>query len=428
MAPQSRWFRWPVLWAVCIGAAMTLPQIQAQTLEDGWTPLNNKSLQARGRLTNLFKGSEKFAGDKSQIELVDLLAKRYAYGILLNPDMTNPVQLRREMNEFDSYISSLQKDREMLQPLSDVFRDKVRLRAKEMLDLDNRTAHPIHKIHAARLLAKVAVLGQGQLAETLLAVLKDAKQNDGVRYYLLRGLSTLLAQVQPGTTKPVLTNDEQKKSAEALVEFLEQRKGPSPKAPPDEIDGFRMLRREAIRALAQIHTPTISDKIRPALVLARFAGNDERIQPPPRIDERIEAAMGLARMQTAKDKLYQSDYAAGQIAKCLGAFGQMAKGERADYEKNERMMTRPWRIDATMLKEALAVLKTEGGKNEYVARMVERSDQLLGYVINGKTLDANDLTWFNSPESDPPSKELFQGATDSVVKPAQPGDDAPPEK
>src|SRR6185312_14029984 len=102
--------------------------------------------------------------------------------------------------------------------------------------------------------------------------------------------------------------------------------------------GFCLLRREAIRALAQIHMPAVSDKVRPALTLARFAGADGGIQPPPRIDERMEAALGLARMQAAQDKQYQIDYAAGQIGRCLGAFAQKANEEKdkKDWERTRK--------------------------------------------------------------------------------------------
>lgn len=420
MAPRLQLVGWIVsLAAVAVSALGTA---QAQDLSEGWTKLDGPSIRARGHLLNILKGAEKFsAEDKSQVEAVDLVAKRHAYGIVLNHDMMKPGKIEVDMKDFDGYIQAIvtSKDREALQPLTDVFRDKVRIHALEIIA--SKETRSIHKIHNARLLAKVAVLGQGALADTLLSILKDPSQNDGVRYYILRALATLLAQVQPGTTKQVLTKDEQTKCAEALVEFLEQRKGPSKKAPPEEIDGFRVLRREAIRALAQIHIPAINDKVRPALVLARFGGNDERIQPPPRIDERVEASLGLARMQSAQDKLYQPDYAAGQIAKCLGLFGQMAKNERANKEKPQ---TRPWAIDATLLSEAMDSLKADSGKNAYVAQTMDRAKRLLNDVITNRDIDANELTWWNSPESDPPSKELFQGAADSTVKQAPPGDDS----
>src|SRR6185437_5724243 len=100
--------------------------------------------------------------------------------------------LDRAFKEYEGDIEGITKakDREQMQPLAILFREKVRLHALEVLQYDK--AKPIHKIHNARILAKVAELGEGKLAETLSTALKDDKQNDGVRYYLLRGLRNLL--------------------------------------------------------------------------------------------------------------------------------------------------------------------------------------------------------------------------------------------
>jgi hypothetical protein len=433
MAPRGRRIGGILLLAVAAATAIVPELAQAQTLDDGWALLDNKSGRVRTRFQSLLKGTEKFdASDKGQVEVVDLIAKRHTYGIVVNHAMVKPPDtgvkgpIEKDILEFDGHIQTFIRDRASLQGMADVFCDKVRLHAKEVLDLDNQKARPIQKIHNARLLAKAAQFGQGAFADTLLAVLKDSNQNDGVRYYILRGLATLLAQVQPGTTNPVLSKDELAKCATGIVEFLEQRKGPAKKAPREEIDGFCLLRREAVRALANIHTPSINDKVRPALVLARFAGNDERIQPPPRIDERVAASIGLARMMSAQDKLYQPDYAAAQIAKCLGTFGQMVKNERANGK--DFPTSRPWIIDATLLREALAALKTDSGKNKYVETMVDKAGQLLRDVVSAKDIQANDLVWWTSAESDPPSRELFQGAADSTVKTAPPGGEGGTEK
>ncbi len=391
---------------------------RAQSLEEGWSQLDRPSSTAHGRFLNMLKGEKYNSDDKDQARAVDLVAKRHAYGVYLNHEkMMQPGEIEKAMKEFDGYIQSIvnAREREALQPLSDAFRDKVRLHAREVIEY--KSARPVHKIHNARLLAKVAVLGQPELADTLIAVVKEPSQNDGVRYYSFRALATLLSQVQAGTSNPLLNKEQLAKCAEMLVDFLEQRKGPPKTAPIEEINGFRILRREAIRALAQIHTPAINDKVRPALVLARFAGDDERIQPAPRIDERVEASIGLARMRANKDKLYRPDYAAGQIAKCLGAFGQMANKERASKEV---AATRPWRIEATLLKESLETLKAESGSDKYVAQVVDRAGQLLTDVVNGRDF-SKDLTWWTAPENEPTSKELFQGSADSTVKPAERG-------
>ncbi len=420
MAARFRVLDWMVPLAVSATLAIVAGGARGQSLEEGWSQLDRPSSTAHGRFLNMLKGEKYNSEDKEQARAVDLVAKRHTYGIYLNHEkMMQPGEIEKTMKEFDGYIQSIvnsrEREREVLQPLSDAFRDKVRLHAREVIEY--KSARPVHKIHNARLLAKVAVLGQPELADTLIALVKEPSQNDGVRYHSFRALTTLLSQVQAGTSNSLLNKEQQAKCAEMLVDFLEQRKGPPKTAPIEEINGFRILRREAIRALAQIHTPAINDKVRPALVLARFAGDDERIQPPPRIDERVEASIGLARMRPDKDRLYRPDYAAGQIVKCLGAFGQMANSDRA---RKEVAATRPWRIEATLLKESLETLKAESGSDKYVAQVVDRAGQLLTDVVNGRDF-SKDLTWWTSPENEPTSKELFQGSADSTVKPSERG-------
>jgi len=428
MAPRLFFFAWLTPLSLCVLLVGDERQARAQTLNEGWKKLDGEYHRVKSRIINFRTGAEKVdANDKSHDEAIDLLAKTYTYGVYLqnldNPPPGKP-GISRAYQGFEKDVTDILKNRQAVQSFGDVLRDKVRIHALEVLEFDQ--ARPIHKLYNARVLAKVAELGQPELADTLIKLLnKDSKQNDGVRYYVLRGLATLLAQVQPPDT-PILTKPQQANCAEAIVGFLEQRKGPSKNAPPEEIDGFRLLRREAIRALAQIHTPAVNDKkVRPALVLARFAGNDAGIQPPPRIDERVEAAIGLARMKSAQDRQYQTDYAAGQIAKCLGAFASMAVGEQTGRTKKKDVpSTRPWRIDAMVLKDALAALKTDSGKNAYVTRVTDRGTRLLDYIITEKRLDTSELNWWTTSQSDPPSKELFQGSADSVVKPAAPAEAA----
>jgi hypothetical protein len=422
MAPRFRFMGWVGMAAVAAVLTVELASLYAQTLNEGWKGLEPLFITAKRPFGDLRNGRTKVETDnKSHIETIDVMARYHTYGPYLRNLDTQPGQLDKAYQDFAADVDAVfkAKDRESVQGYAEVFRDRVRLRAMDVLQFDR--ARPIYKIYNARILAKVADLGQGALAETLLTLLKDAKQNDAVRYYVLRGLSKLLAQVQPMQMPPLLTKDEEAKCAEAIVAFLDGKKGPDKKAPQEEIDGFCILRREAIRALAQIHTPAFSNKNRPALVLARFAGNDERLQPPPRIDERVEAAVGLARMQGAQDKQYHADYAAAQIAKCLGDFAQLAENERA---AKEPMPLRPWRVDAAILTEALTTLNADSGKNDFVAQVLKRGNGVLQEIARGKQVTVGDTTWL-STQSDPPSKELFDGSADSVVKSAAPGEAAP---
>jgi hypothetical protein len=49
---------------------------------------------------------------------------------------------------------------------------------------------------------------------------------------------------------------------------------------------------------------------------------------------------------------------------------------------------------------------------------------LLDRIVRGTELDAGQKTWFTTPQSDPPSKELFKGTADSAVKSGKPAEPA----
>jgi hypothetical protein len=416
MAPRIRWFGCVVLLAVVAMLTLELGQTRAQTLNEGWNVLEQKYNGARGLALGFLKGQLVDPNDKSHQEAIDLLAKTFTYGVYLRKLELQHDGIKKDWEAFERAVDTdilKARNQQAVQTFAEIFRDKVRVHALEVIQY--KDARPIHKLHNARVLAEIAKLGQEELADTLVIVLNDPQQYDGVRYYMLNGLATLL---------PRLPSARQTKSATALVEFLEKRKGPdTKKAAPEEVDGFIFFRREAIRALAKVRTPAIDDKVRPALVLARYAGNDASIQPPPRIDERVEAAIGLARMQSPKGQ-YQADYAAGQIAKCLGALAQSAEAERA-AQKDTR--THPWRVLASQLKDSLEDLKKNNEKNQYVVQVADRGTQVLNQVVKGEQIRDTEQTWWSSQQSDPPSKELFQGSADSVVKPGLPAE-AVPEK
>ncbi len=297
MAPHTSRFR---LVVTVVGFVLTpLGAARAQTLSDGMDKLNQKYREHRLLIPQLFKGQiAADPNDKQHVEAIDLVAKVATYRIYLDhleqrdEKQPNRPTIDRAFKEFEGDISEINKYKPMTQALAEIYRDKVREHAMEVIQYDK--AKPIHRLHNARILAKIAELGQGKpLAESLVTLLKDATQNDAVHYYALRGLRTLLAQVQPMQMPPLLTRDEESKCAEAIVAFLDRKPNLPAGASTEEKDGFRVLRREGVRALAQVHTPEVNDKVRPALVLARFAGDDERLQPPARIDERLEASIGL---------------------------------------------------------------------------------------------------------------------------------------
>lgn len=415
MLLQAFRFRLPTALAVALlfGSATAW----AQGLNDGWNQLNGQHRAVfKMTIQPLFKGELTFDPKDSQhLKAVDLAARYAAYRVYLDHlEKTVPNKrdnIARAFSEVEGEIDGL-KGKTQMQPLADLYGEKLREHALEVIQFGN--AKPIHKIHNARILDKMAELNQPKLADTLLTVLNDKNQNDGVHYYALHGLQTLLNH-----TPPILKPDQEAKCAESIVQFLNGLP-PAPKeATPEEIDGIRYLRRQALRALAQIHVPAINDKVRPALVLARFAGGDERLSPPPRIDERLEAAIGLARMQSSKSKGYQADYAASMIGKFLSAFGTAANN---DPKGNSPKRKRPWRHDAYRMSQALAALQTDSGRDAFVKKVIDNGNRILQAVQKDSTADAGVLSWFLTGDGDSPRRELFKDAKDTTVKPAEASD------
>src|SRR5262249_53225855 len=156
----------------------------------------------------------------------------------------------------------------------------------------------------------------------------------------------------------------------------------------EEVEGFRVLRREAVKALAQYRAPSIKDQARPALVLLKVVARDG-FQPEPRMDERVEAAIGVARMKPDIDQTYQREYAAQQLGLFVVDFAYR-------YNTRDRAEMKPWAVQAARLSDALEVMKAES-KNPYVAKAVDDGIRLVLRRIEGKgDVPPNDLTTYNS--------------------------------
>jgi hypothetical protein len=245
---------------------------------------------------------------------------------------------------------------------------------------------------------------------------------DGVRYFLFRTLASLLGV--PRQMPPLVKQETEDKAYEVAARQVE-KKVHFPKATPrQEVEGYKYLRLQAVRVLAQSRSP-VAGKERPGLVLARVAGNDENVVPPPRIEERVEAAIGLARMAAAKTPNFQPDYAAYQVGWAVAYFGDLAKGDLGGYPPTR---LRPWKVDAARLNEALDVLKAEV-KVPYVQKVVGQCQgMVLSALERNSEGNANALEdWLGTNE--PPSKSLFAGDDEAVVKRgAVTGDEKLPEK
>src|SRR5205823_2152138 len=192
---------------------------------------------------------------------------------------------------------------------------------------------PIVKVNAARILARIAeaiggsystspaATGQAKVAEELLKIIKDKDQIDAVKFWALHGMESLFTAsynysavpVNERPTRRALSKaDLEDQCIVALVEFVLRKPNLPPNPTPEEVEGFRYVRRQAIRALAQTRFPAVMNKKEfvgtpTALAFCRVLV-DDGISPTASLSEKLEAAIGLCQLQTNSPIDYYPDY------------------------------------------------------------------------------------------------------------------------
>lgn len=390
--------------------ALPFAALHAQTPREGMDAVDAQYKKHRQLIGQLLKGEvEADPKNMDHVEAVDALAKYATLRFLSDLDQKTPGKMERHYQEFDSNLASIQRIKERGKPLGQLFTHQIILHSKEVL----QDGLPIARVNVARVLARLADLGNGELADTLTDLAKAPNQPDAVKYWAFRGLRNLLAIPVPMPPDPPVVNAAQEaRAVAALVEFIQRKPLFARGTPQAEVDGFRVVRREAIRALAQAHNLTAGNP-RPALVLLRVVGKDAAVAPEPRLDERLEAAIGVARVRAAADKAYNPDYAAWVVGRFVVDFVNAANGNVT--ERKTGLRARPWSIDAARLGEALDVMKENAKGNKYVQEFLGRALPLLGSIEAGRTDNPTGLnTWLAGNE--PANKELFKDVPGSVLK------------
>ncbi len=387
---------------------------RAQTPPEGTDALENEYKKHRQILPQLFKGTVAAEpGNTEHAAAIDAAARYATTRFLWDLKQKEPGGMDRIYQDFDKDVSYMLRNKANTKAAAQMFTHQVIVHAKEVLALPEGRALPIAKVNVARVLARLWELEQGELADALTDVIKDPKLGDAVKYWAFRGMQNLLGLPVPmPPDPPVVGKAQEDKAVAALVEFI-QRKAPfTPGTPRPEIDGFRVVRREAIRALAQAHNLTAGDP-RPALVLLKVAGKDAGVVPEPRLDERLEAAIGVARVRSAGSKVYNPDYAAWVLGRFVVDFVNAANGNAATTKTAERV--RPWKIDAARLGEALEAMKVDAKGNKYVQDFLGQALPRVAEIEGGKQSNPTALnTWLAGNE--PPNKELFKDVPGSAVK------------
>ena len=310
------------------------------------------------------------------------------------------------------------------------FFKELTARLKETIAANDKRVN----VNSALMLALLTDKGFEDAADALAVAAQAKDTNDGVRYYAYQGLGRLFARWK--RTPPAAPSKKMPDYLQLLIAAVERKPTFNLSlAQIEEIDGFRMLRREAVKALAESRVPALADEkgvlgLKPALVLLRVVNSDGLI-PEARIDEQIEAAIGIARMPDKSLESYQPDYAAYQVGNLV-----VRAASRAIQPKNEYEAHAPWKVIGARLWDAMREMQNnaQGLKDEKAAAYTGQvalkcAELLVDLEKGGKAEPGALLVWLQ--ENTPLNNTLYKGVADARVNPPKrPGEDTPakPEK
>jgi hypothetical protein len=401
--------------------------------EDGQSKLEEKyDRDARAAIKDLVTG--KVALDKGNESFADLEAQWLTYRLTWSDFQTKERMIDTLMKDLDSDLVSAAKNR----PTTDDF---LKVFFKKLVEYSRKVLNPqqpaIARVNAARVLARVAQTGDegiaDAVADALTEVLKDPNQNDGVRYWACRGLQQVFA---PGISDPeprmpprLLKNQpSQARCTLALLEFIDRKLPVSATTPPDEAEGLRVVRREAIRALALTQYPAVlGDKNalqgRTAQLLERVIRHDG-FPLEPRWDEELEAAIGLGWLKVGLFPDYQPDTGAQAFGAVLVDFAKKYEAEKFDRSADDKskLTEKGWKYYSTRMMESLDAMKADVAKSvkdkgtvDYVSQIVQKSTDMLNLIYSRGDTKPGDLdNWLRS--NPPKSDTVYKGVADSRVK------------
>lgn len=354
------------------------------------------------RLTHpVFHGEEDANADKSAAKKRTMtdLAREASDQLLLSLFRARPRRAGQPSANQMEFVQAFGKE------LTKCLRDVLRTNRK-----------PIIRVNAARLLALVAETEQEDVADTLIAVVRNPEENDAVKLWALRGLKELF---EAGTPEQSVFKDA-KREARAIQAMQEYIAG-KPELPSDpmEVDAIRYVRREAVRAYALTrHSMLAGSKDasgRTAWWLLKVARKDG-LTPEPSLSEQLEAAIGVCQLRPSKD--VQLDCVAYHVAGVVVDF--LSAYNRANLGGGEINLA--WKLYAARLTVALDDLRAQakgaGKAGTYVERAVDQARNALK-PFEGKNQNPDPAAldqWLR--QNEPEAKTVYKSVPESTIKPA----------
>ncbi|MFM8271743.1 MAG: hypothetical protein ACKODX_05345, partial [Gemmata sp.] len=230
---------------------------------------------------------------------------------------------------------------------------------------------PIVKVNAARVLAYVCRGGSPAHYATLTELLGNANTRTEIKYYLFHAAANLLAASDPNwlKTRNHVAQTDNPKVVGALVKVLDDcvtnpallvpglPGNKADQATPDQLTVVALVRRQAVKALAQYRFAAAADAdgkpLYPAHTLVRVAMSDPALLPAPGPADAAEAVIGICNMAPVEAKgdktvpvKYNADVAVEAVTAALVTFAE----PRAADPFDRRL---PWRTYSLRIAEAL---------------------------------------------------------------------------
>jgi hypothetical protein len=370
-------------------------------------------------------------------QALDLAAQHYAYRLTLTELQNKKDQMHRLVREVVAELGDNPRDDRKASEAMNLFSAALLARLKEVLP----NPRPIASINAAMVLAHMAKIGREEVTDALVDALNDKDMNGGTKFYAARGLHDFFMMAFPtGDEQPIMFKDKDRE-ARCIKALLAAFDVKMPQTPPptaeekaEQLEGIRYFRREVIRALGASRYPALIDakgasQGNTALTLIRVLRNDG-LDPPPRLDEQIEAAIGLAMLKVMPNKDYKAanEYQLDVGAYHLGRFiVDLARHHQNRLAQKDSPLRPAWKTSAAHLsvaldslrKEAVALNRNDPNKYKnvlaYVNEVVRLSLPVLKAMEADGTPAADQLAEFleKSPRGNEP---VYKGDKASVVK------------
>jgi hypothetical protein len=235
----------------------------------------------------------------------------------------------------------------------------------ELKAVIERNPSQIVKINAARMLAAACRSGATAHYPTVTGLITNPNVPPEVKYHAFHAAANLLSAYDLNDYPIRAKHSNKPKAVTELVSAIQNailKPGnivPAPAAgaelPPDQVEVLRFIRRQAIRALAQVRfserAPGVppSPDLYPAFTLAQIAVSDPAIQPPPTETEVAEAVIGLCNISPLGRDADKAVYASAMADAAATGIITFATRRAA----NPLDKTIPWRYYGARLSEAL---------------------------------------------------------------------------